>query len=46
MSFAQAAKIAQLQQSVDELKKQLEELKTRLEAVETKPRGRPAKDKE
>lgn len=46
MSFAQAAKIAQLQQSVDELKKQLEELKERLESLETKPRGRPAKDKE
>lgn len=46
MSFAQAAKIAQLQQSVDELKKQIEELKARLESVESRPRGRPAKDKE
>lgn len=46
MSFAQAAKIAQLQQSVDELKKQIEELKARLEAVESRPRGRPTKDKE
>lgn len=46
MSFAQAAKIAQLQQSVEELKKQIEELKARLESVESRPRGRPAKDKE
>lgn len=46
MSFAQTAKIAQLQQSIDDLKKQLDELKARLEAVESRPRGRPAKGKQ